>query len=492
MVKKIIISAAGLLALITATALGIHFYTGSGLEGAISDFENRSYQSSIVKLNALIPLSGYEDSEKIYYYRARALNGLAEELENDYSDELKEAILGREETKEFQKARDKISRSLEKINKKTDGDLTLVLNRPASNIVPRGKFYDEFVAKYRGSSLIEDLDFEQLKKIEKTQEGDKPVRSITAFYEKYPNTGYVAQLVKMLFSQLQKGNPKMGEQGKVVFDIIISYGRRYPTSPEINLIYTCTGDGVNLRNSPGVNGQRVGSIPSSSVLLQLEKSMDTSQVGDVRDYWYRVADLTGQQGWIFGKFMKPFNISDYQQEETGEKWTLNEDFADWVDSNTPSSWTQVDDSGKGFISFVNRGTMRVALVSAGKEKRSGIFTRYNASRAFTILCRARYIEGDALTIFAYAFGDGTVYSVTLKAEEVNVCGRTIPLHTSDWHDYRLSSDDGRFATLSVDGEVLSGRITAVRKNQFPMRGIYALYSEQGETSSGEVQFIRAR
>jgi hypothetical protein len=82
--------------------------------------------------------------------------------------------------------------------------------------------------------------------------------------------------------------------------------------------------------------------------------------------------------------------------------------------------------------------------------------------------------------------------VTLKAEEVNVCGRTIPLHTSDWHDYRLSSDDGRFATLSVDGEVLSGRITAVRKNQFPMRGIYALYSEQGETSSGEVQFIRAR
>jgi hypothetical protein len=171
----------------------------------------------------------------------------------------------------------------------------------------------------------------------------------------------------MLFSSFRRAIRKWANRkGDIRYHI--SYGRRYPTSPEINLIYTCTGDGVNLRNSPGVNGQRVGSIPSSAVLLQLEKSMDTSQVGDVRDYWYRVADLTGQQGWIFGKFMKPFNIGDYQQEETGEKWTLDENFADWVDSNTPSSWTQVDDSGRGSISFVNRGTMRVALVSAGKEE----------------------------------------------------------------------------------------------------------------------------
>ena len=490
--KLIAMIAAGALAFIGVVILLYMLLSKSGLEAAIADFEDRDFEDAIITLNELIPNSDYESAEKIFYYRARALNGLADELDEDYDDELKKAALGLEDTLDFKKASASIKRTLDKINAKTNADLEIVLDRPRSSIVTRGKFHDEFVARYKGSNLIEDLDFEQLQKITKIQEGDKPLRSIVQFYQKYNNTQYVAHLVKMIFNQLQQGGKSVSEFSNTVLDILVSYGLKYPTSPEINMIYTCTGDGVNIRNSPGVNAQRVGAIPKDAILLQLEKSMDTSQVGEVRDYWYRVADLSGQKGWIFGKFMKPFDISNYKIETVDEKWTLTEDFASWTDSNTPESWQHIEGAVKNAISFVNIGSSRMAVLDSNDGGTSGLYARYNASRAFNILIKARYTGGNSFTLLVYSLGSGDVFSLALESEMINICGRTIPLHTSDWHDYRLISEDGKFASLSVDGEIISGRIPTVKKEGFTMRGIYALCSARGETSKGEVQYIKAR
>lgn len=490
---RIAIIAVAAAAVITlAVITGVHFFSKTDVEEAIEDFEDQNYISAIEEFNRLIPVSDYEAAEKIYYYRARSLNGLADELEDDYSDELTEASLGKESTEDFKGSKKKIEKKLNKLNRKTGGDLTLILNRPKSSIVSRGKFYDEFVAKYRGSSLIEDLDFEQLEKIVKTQSGDKTVRSLIRFYQKYPNTSYISRIVKILFASLQKGTSSKKEDNGTIFDILLSYGRRYPTSPEINMIYTCSGDNVNLRNSPGTEGGRVGSIPKDAVLIQLEKSMDTSQIGDVRDYWYRVADLTGQRGWIFGKFLTPFDVAKYKIEEAGEKWTLDEEFADWSDSNTPAEWRHIDETSKSCISFTNSGAVHIARIEAPAETECGLFTRYNSSRAFSILCRARYLGGDSTVIFAYSLGDSNSFFLTLKNEEIDICGRSIPLHTSDWHEFRLESDDGKLATLSIDGQVTSGRIEPVSASQFPMRGIYSLYSQSGKSSFAEMQYIKAR
>ncbi|MDR3238342.1 MAG: hypothetical protein LBT84_07555, partial [Spirochaetia bacterium] len=172
-----LIAAAVIAALAAIVICCILLFTGKNtIESAIDDFEDKDYADAINKLNALIPLSDYETSEKIYYYRARALNALANELEDDFDDELKAASLGLEETPKFKKAQAKINGSLEKINSASGADLELILERQKSIIASRGKFYEEFTAKYKGSSLIEDLDFEQLIKTEKTQEGDKPLR----------------------------------------------------------------------------------------------------------------------------------------------------------------------------------------------------------------------------------------------------------------------------------------------------------------------------
>ena len=135
------------------------------VETAISEYESGDYIDAIVILNRLIPAAGYDQAEKMHYYRCRSLNSLAEELEDDYDDELKDASLENREKPEFTKYKDKIERKLSKLNSETGGDLSFVAAPKKSMIVSKGGFYNEFTAKYRGSQFIEDLDFYEIKKI---------------------------------------------------------------------------------------------------------------------------------------------------------------------------------------------------------------------------------------------------------------------------------------------------------------------------------------
>ena len=279
------------------TALKI--FKSDDLESAINEFEDQDYLDAIVELNRLSQVSDYERSEKIYYYRCRSLNGLALKLEKKYEDELASASLEKKGTADFNDSSKKIKEKLSDINKKTGGDLAIVYSRKKSRIASRGRFYEEFISKYKGSGLIEDLDFEEVQKTERT-EPEKLLSSIVNFYSRYPNTNYIAQLARMIFDGLQKENLNVVDKKEQVWNIIISYVGRYPTSPETGKLYISDGNNVNMRNSPGIEGKLVGKIAKDEILIQLEKSMDTTQIGDRRDYWYRVSTLGGLKGWIFG------------------------------------------------------------------------------------------------------------------------------------------------------------------------------------------------
>ena len=461
------------------------------LESAIGDFEDGDFQDAIIELNRLARTSNYDTGEKIYYYRCRSINGLATKLEDKYNDELKDLAREKKDTADYRETKKDIEKRLAGINKKIEGDLILVPAMKKSRIIPRGKFYDEFAARYRGSSLIEDLQFEGIQNMGKT-EPEKLVPAMINFYSKYPNTDYISSMVRILFDGLQSGTMTASGNEEILWEMICSYVKRYPTSPETGKLYTCVGDNVNLRNSPGVDGKLVGKIARDEILLQLEKSMDTTQVGDVRDYWYRVASLKGPRGWIFGKFLKPVDLS--QIKDTGpeeEKWTLDEQFADWGDSHTPVNWTHVPGTDPAGINFNMQGGKKVAEINAAKGAGSGLFSRYNATRAFTIKARARFTGGDAVTVFAYVPG-GDAFYVRLTSGQVEVSGRTLPLKTGEWHDYTLTSDDGRYAKLIIDGEAVSSRIEPVRSKLFTTRGIYCLYSSKEESSRGEMEYIRVR
>jgi hypothetical protein len=182
-------------------------------------------------------------------------------------------------------------------------------------------------------------------------------------------------------------------------------------------------------------------------------------------------------------------IKDHAPEE--EKWTLDEQFAEWGDSHTPVNWTHVPGGDPAGINFSMKGGKKVAEVKSAKGSATGLFSRYNATRAFSIMTRARFTGGDAVTLFAYVPGSEAYY-VRLTAGQVEVSGRTLPLKTGEWHNYTLTSDDGRYAKLIIDGETVSSRIEPVKSILFITRGIYCLYSSKEESSQAEMEYIRVR
>lgn len=485
MKKSVII---GLILIIIASVFAIiKFAIPDTLETAISKYESGSNIRAIQILNKLALKTDYEKAEKIYYYRCKAVNSLAKEIEKDYQDELFKVSLENRGSADFEKYKKKIEAKLKKINEKTDADLLLVTSNKKSSIVSGGKFYGEFVLKYRGSPYIEDLDFEELQKIEQ----GKLLNALSKFYSRYPNTTYLSQIVKMIFDIMQSGSGIV-ENEKFILKAIASYVRKFPSAAETGKIYMSKADNVNLRNSPGVEGKPVGKTAKGEILIQLEKSMDTTQIGDTRDYWYRVSTLKGLKGWIFGKFLIPSDITKAAGLPEDEVWTLDENFSEWDDSNTPKNWSQVNDSDKSPITFTALKNSRILKTSPKQSVISGLFRKYNFPKAFTVSTRARFLSGKSVTIFSVAYSADKVYTLRLSGDSAEICGRNIPINTSEWHEYKLESLDGNLASLHIDGELVSARIPYIKNSLFALKGIYIMHSSAEDTGAAEMEYFKLR
>jgi hypothetical protein len=465
----------------------IRFAIPDTLDTAISKYESGSNVRAIEILNQLASKTDYEKSEKIYFYKCKAVNSLAREIEKDYSDELQKVSLENKGSPDFEKYKNKIDTKLKKINDKTGADLTLIILNKKSSIISGGKFYGEFVLKYRGSPYIEDLDFEELHKIA----SDKLLNALSKFYARYPNTSYLAQIVKMIFDIMQSGSGIV-ENEKFILKAIGSYVRKFPSAAETGRIFMSKADNVNLRNSPGVEGKPVGKTVKGEILIQLEKSMDTTQIGDTRDYWYRVSTLKGLKGWIFGKFLIPSDITKTADITEDETWTLEENFTEWDDSSTPKSWSQVNDSYKSPISFTAVKNSKILRTSPKQSILSGLFKKYNFSKAFTVSVRARHISGKSVSIFALSYSPDKVYILRLSQDSAEICGRNIPINGSDWHEYKLESMDGNLASFYIDGELISARIPSVKSQFFTLKGIYIMHSSPDDTGSAEMEYFKLR
>ncbi len=469
----------------------IAIFIGDDIEDAIDLFEEEEYVDSIKVLNELIKVVDYEKGERLYYYRCRAINELSSQLEEEFREELQEIGHKGGDEKKRKRVKEYLEKKIDEINRLTGGDLVLIHDKGKGGIISRGNFYDDFVARYKGSRLIEDLDFEELQKIEKT-ESHKLFDAIVNFHMKYPNTSYLSPLMKMLFKGFQRGDFNVKGKQDLLKKLILQFAARYPTSSEFYRLYTCAADSVNIRNSPGIDGDIVSKTDKGEILIQLEKSMDTSQIGDTRDYWYRIASLRGYQGWIFGKFLQPLDISNFDQEVLEEKWSLEEFFNEWIDSNTPKNWVHIPNSDKSTISFSSMRSMRIVKLNSLEGSISGLYRRSLTKGVFALESKARFIDGDSTILIAYVRYDGRVFYIKLMEEEIETSGRRIPLHTSDWHRYKLDSEDGKLARLSVDGEVISSRISPVTSKIFTMKGIYCLYTAENERSIAEVEYIKIR
>lgn len=488
--KSAIIAAIIFLIVISITA--VYFITrGDTIESAIRDYEDGDYIDAIVSLNSFIKTANYEDGEKIYYYRCKSLNTLAEELEDDYEDELKDASLENKDKPEFEKYKQKIEKKLNSINSRTGGDLEFIPAAKKSRISPKGLFYNEFASRYRGSQFIEDLDFYEIKKAVASDQ-TRIFDHMNRFYKKYPGSNYTPQMISIIFDAIRDGAAGMEANSDFLKTIIYNYAAKYPTSQEVSRLYISAGDSVNLRNSPGVTGAPAGKTIKDELLIQIEKSMDMMQVGDTRDYWYRVSTLRGVKGWIFGKFIKPLDVQSITTSNQMEIWTIEDYFTAWSDSNTPENWNHINGADASAVIFKKTTSGNIIVFNSKGIATTGLYSRINTSRTFKIMVRARFLSGAPVILAVYTIERGENYYIKLEGEKVDVNGRSIPIHGTDWHNYELASEDGKFATFSIDGQIVSGRIPSVTDSTFSDRGVYMLYQYAGGVSSCEVEFIKIK
>jgi hypothetical protein len=312
------------------------------------------------------------------------------------------------------------------------------------------------------------------------------------FYSKYPGSNYTPQMISIIFDAVRDGAAGMEANSEFLKNIIYNYAAKYPTSQEVSRLYISAGDSVNLRNSPGVSGAPAGKTVKDELLIQIEKSMDMMQVGDSRDYWYKVSTLRGVKGWIFGKFLKPLDIQSITISNQQEVWSVEDSFTAWSDSNTPENWNHIKDADAGAVSFKKNASGNIIVFSSKGIANTGLYSRINTSRTFKMMIRARFVTGAPVILTAYSMERSEVYSIKLETEKVDVNGRSIPIHGTDWHNYELSSEDGKFAAFSIDGQMVSGRIPPVTDNAFSDRGVYLLFQYAGGVSSCEVEFVKIR
>jgi len=464
---------------------------GDTIESAIRSYERGNYVNAIIALNKLLATADYDNGEKIYYYRCKSLNSLSEELEEDYADELVSASLENKDKPEFEKYKLKIEKKLQALNNKTGGDLEFIPEPKKSRITSKGLFYNEFVSKYRGSQFIEDLDFYEIKKLAVSDQ-TRVFDYMNSFYKKYPGSNYTHQIITVLFNAIKNGAVITTSNSEFLKNLINDFAVKYPTSQEVSHLYTSIGDSVNLRNSPGVTGALAGKTVKDELLIQIEKSMDMMQVGDTRDYWYKVATLRGVNGWIFGKFLKPLDLQTIATSNKQEIWSFEDHFVSWTDSNTPENWNHVKESDSGAISFKKLTSGNILIFNTKGIADTGLYNRINTSKIFKLMVRAKFISGAPITLAVYALEKGDIFYIKLEDDKIEVNGRSIPINGTDWHNYELSSEDGKFGILSIDGQLISGRIPPESNKLFNNRGVYILYQSAGNISSCEVEFIKIR
>lgn len=467
------------------------FQKSDTLETAIRQYEKKNYVRSITILNTLIQTADYDEAEKIYYYRCRAINDLAVELERKNIKHLKAASMENRGTPGFEKAYKKVEEVLAPINSRISGDLQLVEALKMSRIASRGGFYNEFLSRYRGSPFLEDLDFFEITRISSTAP-ENIFQAIGRFYSKFPNSPYTPQIVAMIFDSLRDGITIQSSGNDFLQNMLFSYIVQYPTSQESSRIFLSDGDGVNLRNSPGLTGDPIGKTVKDEVLIQLEKSMDTMQIGDHRDYWYRVATLRGINGWVFGKFLKQPDPASINIESAVEAWDIDDHFNSWSDSNTPENWVHINISSKSSVNFRKESGKNLLVLNAEKGTVTGLYNRYSSRQGFTLRIKARFISGDPVFAAALSAEKNKTFYINLHENSVDVNGRIIPLDTTAWHVYEITSADMNFAEFRIDGEMVAGRIPPLHDERFNQPGTYLVKTSPGSESSCEVEYIKIR
>jgi len=448
------------------------------IDDAIGYIDNGNYKKALKVLDTLAKTSDYDNAEKIYYYRIKALLGFINELNEDYADECIEI----QKTKN-KRIEAKLKNKIEAINKKTGLDIILVTD-PQCYLFTGGKLYDEFVSMYPGSRYIESIDFDVLQFT--MDKNPASINPIIEFYKRYPETTYLSSLVNMLLKAV--ANPKIELKGHAekLSEMLQQFCNKYNSSAEYYRLFRCKGENVNLRDSAGTFGQITGKLNKGEFVIQLERSMDSVQIGDVRDYWYRVISVNGSRGWVFGKFLERIEPISGTIAQNDENYTIDEHFNEWIDSHTPKGWQHVYSGFEAAISFTKLKDTNIVKLDANEK--GGLYKKTGSFQNMVCKVKGRLLDGNVILAGVVGYG-GFSAVVTLMPDEVDVCGYKIPYTTTQWHEYQLRSE-GKTLSLYIDGELVARKINTKKHEALKSSGIYILVSSG--KAKAEIEYIRVK
>ncbi|MEW6526080.1 MAG: SH3 domain-containing protein [Spirochaetota bacterium] len=452
--------------------------TPATIDNAIEHIDSGNYKKALNVLNTLAKTANYEDGERIYYYRLKALLGFINEMNEDYADECAEIL----KTKN-KKIISKLKIKLEEINKQAQVDLILIIE-PECYISMGGKVYDEFVSLYPGSRYIESIDFDMLQFTMSKHPGT--INPVMEFYKRYPETTYLSSLVNIVLKALE--NPKIELKGHAekLTEMIQNFCNKYNSSVEYYRLFRCKGENVNLRDSAGTHGQITGNLNKGEFVIQLERSMDSVQIGDVRDYWYRVVSLSGSRGWVFGKFLERIEPVTGAITQNDEIFTIDERFNEWIDSHTPKGWQHMYSGFEEAISFTKLKDTNI--VKLNSDEKGGLYKKTGSFQNMVCRVKGRLLSGNVILAGVVGYG-GLAAVITLLPEEVDVCGYKIPYATTQWHEYELRSE-GKTLSLFIDGELVARKISAKKHDLLKFSGIYILVCNG--KAKAEIEYIRIK
>ena len=147
---------------------------------------------------------------------------------------------------------------------------------------------------------------------------------------------------------------------------------------------------------------------------------------------------------------------------------------------------------KKYISFRKEGNRKILILNAEDSSYTGLYRRFSRIKEFRLLIKIRFISGSPVAAAVFSQGRDSTYSLSLGKDSININGRIIPFNTGNWHVYEIFSENLNFASLSIDGEIVSGKIPPVKNERFEQPGTYLLNSGPGETSACEVEFIKIK
>lgn len=73
--------------------------------------------------------------------------------------------------------------------------------------------------------------------------------------------------------------------------------------------FVVTGFNLNIREQPSASSEDAGQLKFGTIVRSVERSAKSATISGKTGFWHKIAPVGGKSGWVFGGFLKTFDIT---------------------------------------------------------------------------------------------------------------------------------------------------------------------------------------